>query len=81
MVSMVHGHLRGAAGVNSDKPKRSPKEATACKMKSRQETTSLGQIATVTAKPSISDMGPPLGRASLNSNPEALYKDIWYMSL
>ena len=57
------------------------KVATACKMKSRQETTSLGQIATVTAKPSISDMGPPLGRASLNSNPEALYKDIWYMSL
>ena len=31
------------------------KVATARKMKSRQETTSLGQIATVTAKPSISD--------------------------
>ena len=31
------------------------KVATARKMKSRQETTSLGQIATVTAKPTISD--------------------------
>ena len=29
--------------------------ATARKMKLRQETTSLGQIATVTAKPTISD--------------------------
>ena len=28
---------------------------TACKMKSPQETTSLGQIATVTAKPTIRD--------------------------
>ena len=31
------------------------KVATARKMKLRQETTSLGQIATVTAKPTISD--------------------------
>jgi len=31
------------------------KVVTACKMKSRQETTSLGQTATVTAKPTISD--------------------------
>ena len=31
------------------------KVATVCKMKSRQETTSLGQTATVTAKPTISD--------------------------
>ena len=31
------------------------KGVTAHKMKSRQETTSLGQIATVTAKPTISD--------------------------
>ena len=39
------------------------KVATASKMKSQQETTSLGQIATVTAKPG--DIGPPPpGRAS-----------------
>jgi len=31
------------------------KVATARKMKSQQETTSLGQIATVMAKPTISD--------------------------
>ena len=31
------------------------KVATECKMKSQQETTSLGHIATVTAKPTISD--------------------------
>ena len=31
------------------------KVATARKMKLRQETTSLGQIGTVTAKPTISD--------------------------
>ena len=31
------------------------KVATACKMKSRQETTSLGQIATATAQPTIRD--------------------------
>ena len=48
------------------------KVATARKMKSRQETTPLGQIATVTAKPTFinsdtrrfkiqtGDMGPPL---------------------
>ena len=53
------------------------KVATARKMKSRQETTPLGQIATVTAKPTFinsdtrrfkiqtGDMGPPPGRASV----------------
>ena len=68
---------------------RAQKVATTRKMKSQQETTSLGQIATVTAKPSISDNFITLTRdvlkfrraTSFNSNPEALYKDIWYKSL
>ena len=44
----------GPARVNSNK-RHGPKSITARKMKSRQETTSLGQIVTVTAKPTISD--------------------------
>ena len=88
MVSMVHGHLRGPARGNSNK-RHGPISSDSLKMKSQQETTSLGQIATVTAKPSISDNFITLTRdvlkfrrvTSLNSNPEALYKDIWYMSL
>ena len=47
-------HYGGPARVNSDK-RHGPKVATARKMKSRQETTSLDQIATVTEKPTISD--------------------------
>ena len=45
---------RGPARVNSDKD-IAQKVATGREMKSRQATTSLGQIATVTAKPTISD--------------------------
>ena len=44
---------RGPVRVNSDK-QHDPKVATECKMKSRQETTSLSQIATVMAKPRVS---------------------------
>ena len=46
-----------------------PKVATERKMKSRQETTSLCQIATVTAKPTISDKERWFGKfiTSLNA--------------
>ena len=47
--------LRGPARVNSDESDTAQKVVTAREMKSRQETTFLGQIATVTAKPTISD--------------------------
>ena len=47
--------IRGPARVNSDK-RHGPKISdSTTKMKSRQETTSLGQIVTVTEKPTISD--------------------------
>ena len=47
--------IRGPARVNSDK-RHGPKiRDSTTKMKSRQETTSLGQIVTVTEKPTISD--------------------------
>ena len=47
-------HKGGPARVNSVKW-HGQKVATLCKMKSRQEATSLGQIVTVMAKPTISD--------------------------
>ena len=50
----VGNNKRGPARVNSDK-RHGPRVVTARKVKSRQETTSLRQIATVTANPTISD--------------------------
>ena len=45
----------GPARVISDKRHMAQKVATVRKIKLRQETTCLGQIVTVTAKPTISD--------------------------
>ena len=68
------------------------KVATALKMKFRQETTSLDQIATVTAKPTIintdtrrfkiqtGDMGPPLGRTS-NIQKKKLQNLTWWENI
>ena len=47
--------IRGPARVNSDKRHGPNISDSTTKMKSRQETTSLGQIVTVTEKPTISD--------------------------